>query len=63
MNWTEGCGGRTGKETTEIWVSGAMKEMKCDKRRCGASEGGRKGERGREGGTGDAEDRRKVRCG
>lgn len=51
MNWTESCGGRTGRETTEIWVSGAMKEMKCDKGRCGASEGGRKGERegGREG--------------
>lgn len=48
MNWTESCGGRTGKETTEIWVSGAMKEMKCDKGRCGASgEEGR--ERGREG--------------
>lgn len=61
MNWTESCGGRTGKETTEIWVSGAMKEMKCDKGRCGVSEQGRKGERA--GGTGDAEDRRKVRCG
>lgn len=57
MDWTESCDGGTGRETTEIWVRGAMKEMKCDEGRCGASEDGwiRRDGGGVRGGQGESE--------